>query len=137
MLRPCRTSNLYLGKVAGDEVEWSAKSFPYFYQVFRGDEYLRGADLICARGFAGRRVSQSSPSPFFFFLPVPFILQQAREGGGEEKGVGGKVGGGEITEGVRQEGCVVAVHVFLNILRPLSALDRGNSDNNFISVGFR
>lgn len=66
-----RTRTVYLEKVAGDEVEWSAKSFPYFYQVFRGDEYLRGADLICARGFAGRRVSQSSPSPFFFFHPHP------------------------------------------------------------------
>lgn len=87
MLRACRTSNLYLGKVAGDEVEWSAKSFPYFYQVFRGDEYLRGADLICARGFAGRRVSQSSPSPFFFFLPVPFMLQQAQEKEEEKKKV--------------------------------------------------
>lgn len=76
---------MYLEKVAGDEVEWSAKSFPYFYQVFRGDEYLRGADLICARGFAGRRVSQSSPSPFFFFHPHPLYATTSPEEKEEEE----------------------------------------------------
>jgi len=115
------------------EEERSAESFPYFYQVFRGDEYLRGADLICARGFAGRRVSQSSPSPFFFFLPVPFMLRQAEEEVGKVKEVGAsqrwRNNGGRSAGG-----CVAAVHVSLNILRPLSALDRGNSDNNFISL---
>jgi len=70
---------MYLGKVVGDKVEWSAESFPYFYQVFRGDEYLRGADLICAWGFAGRRVSQSSPSPFFFFRPHPLYATTSLE----------------------------------------------------------
>lgn len=139
-----RTCTLYLTKAAGDAAEWSAESFPYFYQVFRGDEYLRGANLICARGFAGRRVSQSSPSPFFFFfllLPVLFMLQRAcRGGGGEEEDDGGVWGQSRRwrNNGARLAGgYTVAVHVSLHILRPLSALDQGNSNNNFISVGFR
>lgn len=92
---------MYLGKVMREEVVRPTESFPYFYQVFRGDEYLRVADLICARGFAGRRVSQSSPSPFFFLLPVPFMLQQARRGGEGKECVGKRVRKvGETTEGV-------------------------------------
>lgn len=61
------TCTVYLGKVMREEVERPTESFPYFYQVFRGDEYLRVADLICARGFAGRRVSQSISVLSFFF----------------------------------------------------------------------
>jgi len=87
MLRTWCTSNLHgvAGKIVEDEVEWSAESFPYFYQVFRGDEYLRGADLICARGFAGRRVSQSSPSSFFFIRPHPLYATTSPEEEEEKK----------------------------------------------------
>lgn len=45
---------------------WTRGLLPYFYQVFQGDEYLRGADLICARGFvedAYRKVTD----PLLFF----------------------------------------------------------------------
>jgi len=62
------------------------------------------------------------------------MLQQARGGGGEGKGGRGASQRWRNNGGRSAGGCVAAVHVSLNILRPLSALDRGNSDNNFTSL---
>lgn len=47
--------------------------FSYFYQVFQGDEYLREADLICARGFAAdayRKAADLTLPLFSFYLSL-------------------------------------------------------------------
>lgn len=70
------------------------ESFPYFYQVFQGDEYLKGADLICARGFAADAYRKAVDLSFFFFfflflffflsLPSLFSRQKHRVARNEE-----------------------------------------------------
>lgn len=118
-------------------MEQSSEPFPYFYQLFQGDEYLREADLICARGFAAdayRRAADLSFSlsfsSFFFLLPSSslVIFARATRVNGKPRRRDRRWRNNEEHPGGWR---TVAVHVSLNILCPLSTLDRGNSTGNF------
>lgn len=120
--------------------------FSLFLSSFPRGWIFKGSGLNLRSGIRGRRVSQSSRSLLLFFLfSFPFFfpisslfIQPSEASRGKERRDAWRTtvewgwGGGEITDSIlRKRKRAGALHVSLNILRSLSALDRGNSGQQF------